>query len=312
VSTPGASLETPAPGPALKRPATWLAQFRSDVFSQAGEDGVIQKILEHIPESDHWCVEFGAWDGQHLSNTCNLIDHCGYSAVLIEGDARKAIELRARFAKNSKVILLSRFVGFTEEDNLDHILGETPIPRDFDFLSIDIDGNDYHVWKAVSRYRPKVVCIEFNPTIPTEVDFVQAPDPRIKQGASLLSLVKLGAAKGYELVCVLPFNVFFVRAEYYQRFAIEDNRPEVLRTDLFAITHIFSGYDGTVLLAGNQTLPWHGVKLRHSRMQGSPRFLRRYPLDYGVLQRAAFRVFKAFSDPRSAARNLLSWAKQAW
>src|SRR5207302_7194236 len=106
--------------------------------------------------------------------------------------------------------------------------------------SIDIDGNDYHVWEKISDYEPKVVCIEFNPTVPAEVDFVQHADPHLKQGASLLALSRLGKAKGYELISVLTSNAFFVKAEYFPRFGIEDNSPQALWEDLSNVTYIFS------------------------------------------------------------------------
>src|SRR5579872_1690072 len=96
----------------------------------------------------------------------------------------------------------------------------TPIPRDFDLLSIDIDGNDYHAWAAVKTYRPKAVVIEFNPTIPNEVDFVQEPVTHLNHGASLAALVRLAREKGYELVSTTLNNAFFVEQKYFSRFNI--------------------------------------------------------------------------------------------
>ena len=90
---------------------------------------------------------------------------------------------------------LNAFVGFTAADGLDAILARTPIPADFDVLSIDIDGNDYHVWNAVARYKPRVVVIEYNPTIPAAVDFVQPADMSINQGASITAQARLGKQK---------------------------------------------------------------------------------------------------------------------
>jgi len=282
----------------------WLLGFRSDVYSQTGEDGVIAKVLATLPKADRWCVEFGAWDGEYLSNVCNLIDNQGYAGVLIEGSATKFQELRKRYAANSKVTPLNKMVGFGKEDNLDEILKGTPIPLDFDFLSIDIDGNDYHVWKAVSRYRPKVVCIEFNPTVPTEVRWVQPADARLNRGASLLALVELAKKKAYELVCVLPWNAIFVRGEYFPLFEISDNRPKSLRADLTAVTYFFSGYDGAILLAGAQRLPWHGLEFREADLQILPRMLRRYPLDYSWAQQRLFWLFKQFTGLRTHTRRL--------
>jgi len=282
----------------MEKTSTWLLEFKSNIYTQTGEDGIIEKILDILPESDKWCVEFGAWDGQYFSNTRNLIENRGYSAILIEGSKPRFNDLQKNYSLNEKVITINQFVGFDEADNLDHILKNTPIPSNFDFLSIDIDGNDYHVWKAMSEYEPKVVCIEFNPTIPTEVSFVQPAERHVNQGASLLSLVEIGKHKGYELISVLSVNAFFVRSEHYPLFEIQDNRAEVLRRDLGAITHIFSGYDGKIFLRGNLKLPWHDIKLKESKIQHLPRFLRKYPENYWKIERALFLLHLMLSDPR--------------
>lgn len=271
--------------------STWLLERARNVYSQTGEDGIVEAILERLPQRDKWCVEFGAWDGQYLSNTCNLIDNHGYNAVLIEGSTEKFGELKQRYADRSGVFPFNGLVGFTSGDGLDTFLRRTPIPRDFDFLSIDIDGNDYHVWKAVSEYRPKVVCIEFNPTIPSEVDYVQPADFRIQKGCSPSSLVALGKEKGYELVCVQLFNCFFVDAKYFPLFEIDDNSLATLRTDLSGITWVFNGFDGEVMVTGADSLSWHGLRFPAERFQCLPRFLRRYSNDYTPLQRFLFKLW---------------------
>lgn len=294
----------------MPKAPTWLSEFKSNVHSQCGEDGIIQEVLRTLPDHDKWCVEFGAWDGEYLSNTCNLIDNHGYSAVLIEGSAKRCKDLRKRHGANAKVTAINQFVGFNAPNTLDDILSKTPIPVDFDFLSIDIDGNDYHVWKAVSKYRPKVVCIEFNPTIPTEVRFVQPPNPAVCQGSSVLSLVELGKEKGYEVVWIGAVNAVLVRSENYPRFEIEDNRPAVLRTNLFAVTYLFSGYDGTVFLAGSKALFWHGLSMRESAMQQLPKFLRKCPSSYRAIHWVVFFVYWAFVDPRCCARKAWGYLKR--
>lgn len=274
-------------------PPICLNEHARNDYSQCGEDGILEKILDMIPATgDRWCVEFGAWDGQHLSNTCRLTESCGFSSVLIEGDPHKAAALKRRFANDTHVYPMNRFVGFTDEDSLDTILAETPIPQCFDVLSIDIDGNDYHVWKACRVYQPKVVVIEFNPTIPTEVEFVQPADTKISQGCGLMPLVELGRQKGYELVCVTLCNAIFVRQEYFELFGISDNRPQVMRTDTSAVTWIFSGFDGQVILAGNQKLPWHNLRFRASNVQQIPGIFRAYPHHYGPVRKTFFKVYK--------------------
>lgn len=115
----------------------------------------------------------------------NLITNHGWHGVMIEGDSRKCVELRQTYANNSKVIVLYAMVGFEGGNTLGKILSSTPIPVDFDLLSIDIDGNDYHVWEALRNYTPKVVVIEFNPTIPNSIAFVQEARMTVNQGSSL-------------------------------------------------------------------------------------------------------------------------------
>ena len=152
---------------------TWLEEFARNVTSQYGEDGIIEKILEVIGENDRWCVEFGSWDGKRCSNTFSLINEGGYSAVLIEGDSKRFKDLIKTFEGNEKTTLMNTFVGFEKEDGLDALLKTIKMPVNFDLLSIDIDGNDYHVWQAIWDYKPKVVVIEFNPTISKAVEFIK-------------------------------------------------------------------------------------------------------------------------------------------
>ena len=286
-------------------PPTWLLEFKRDEYSQTGEDGIIEKILEVLPCNDKWCVEFGAWDGLYLTNTRHLILSKGFSAVLIEADKKRFLDLQRNYAQAKGVTPINRFVGFGDNDSLDHILSETPIPDAFDLLSIDIDGNDYHVWRRVERYQPKIVVIEFNPTIPTELRFVQEANPALNQGASLLSLVELGKEKGYELVCVLHFNAIFVRKHFFHLFNLESNEPHILRTNLSSITYLFSGYDGRVFLRGNCKLPWHhGVRLKERNIQPLPRFIRGFPGNYTWLQSLMFGVFFVVNEPARIIKKL--------
>jgi len=276
---------------------TWLSEHKSNVFSQLGEDGVIGKVLELLRVRDRWCVEFGAWDGKYLSNVCNLIRNHSYSAVLIEANRKKFEELKINYCDFKNVYLRNQFVGFSLDDNLDTILQGTPIPKDFDFLSIDIDGNDYHVWKAIRGYKPKTICIEFNHTIPTEMEFIQDADPHTNQGSSLLSLTKLGKEIGYELVCVLACNAFFVRADFFHLYSISDNSPQTLRNDLRTITYLFSGFDGHVFLRGFNKLAIHEIELKESQFQPLPRFLQKMRDQYRFHELAVYLAILLFRKP---------------
>ncbi len=185
-----------------------LIDFRNNVYSQYGEDGIFERIFAELAIAKGWFVEFGAWDGRHLSNTRHLFEK-GWSGVFIEGDPEKFQDLERNYAGNERVTTCLAMVGWEENNGLDTILQRTAIPLDFDLLSIDIDGNDYHVWDAVKQYHPKVVIIETNMTFPYNVEFVQSEPGHF--GASALSMYRLGQAKGYQLVCYNINNCIFVR-----------------------------------------------------------------------------------------------------
>jgi hypothetical protein len=280
-----------SPLAALKQSGRWMNEYSKDVYSQTGEDGVIAKALEMLPSRNRWCVEFGAWDGKHLSNTFNLVENENYRVVLVEGDKAKYQRLRNEYPFRERAIFIGQFVGWEESDNLDTILEKTPTPLDFDLLSIDVDGNDYHIWKAVQIFRPKLVLIEFNPTSSNHFDFVQPADPNCNQSSSPAALIRLAKSKGYELICVIGANLLFVERQYYAAFHIPDNSLEILR-DEDEVTHLFLGFDGSLIVDGPAVLRWHGLPLKVN--QPFPRALRCYPPNYDPWRRLLFRIWKRF------------------
>ena len=137
------------------------------------------------------------------------------------------------------------------------------IPREVDLLSIDIDGNDYHVWAAIRSFRPKLVIIEYNPTMANAVHFVQEKQRETNQGSSAAALVDLARSRGYELIAATLYNLLFANSKYYPLFDIPDNSLAVMRDDS-KVPHIFVGYDDKVFLSeldslGAISLPWHGM-----------------------------------------------------
>ena len=267
-----------------------LNHFARNVYSQFGEDGILEVILSKFPETNCWCVEFGAWDGRLMSNTCHLIQSKNYRAVLIEADSRKFKELAANYSGNRSVTTVCALVDW-QDHKLDDILASTEIPRDFDLLCIDVDGNDYHIWAATHLYSPKVVCIEFNPTVATGIEFVQKAKAGISQGASITSMVALGKDKGYELVAATRNNAIFVAEKYLRLFELVDNRPEALRIDSAWVTQIFWGMDGKLFMAGNETMPWHGISIRRL-IREIPRSLGGFPVAMPWWKRKAFAAWK--------------------
>jgi hypothetical protein len=276
-----------------------LRRYEANVASQCGEDGVIARALELIGTRDRWCVEFGAWDGRYASNSYRLIAQEGYRAVLIEADPERCRQLARTHADRPEVIVMGRLVGFEGPERLDRILAETPIPTDFDVLSIDIDGNDYHVWEALREYRPKLVVIEFNPTIPNEVEYVQPRDPAVSQGSSLQAIDRLARGKGYRLIHATVVNGIFVEQAYAERFELPA-RPSELRADLSQVSWMFQTYDGRIHVAGYDRARWHDVGLDVSRMQVVPRALRGFPPGFGRGRSALWRAWRLWRRLLSA------------
>jgi hypothetical protein len=208
-----------------------LARFERNVNTQFGEDGVLEKIFEVVEPTHRFVVEFGAYDGVTNSNPRNLVVEHGWRGLQIEGDAALAQQLARNYADHPEVKTLHAWV---YPGNIEILLEENGVPRDFDLLVIDIDSNDYYVWRAIQSFRPKVVLIEYNPAYPPPeravVDFhpMNYWDGTDYHGASIQSLVDLAARKGYELVYgnQAGNNLFFVDAPYFPRFGIRDNSPE--------------------------------------------------------------------------------------
>lgn len=274
----------------------YLLEHRSNVTSQYGEDGIIEEIFKIIPEQTHWCVEFGAWDGKRFSNTYNLINNHQWKGVLIEGEKEKFKDLLATYSSNKDVHCINKYIEIEGNNTLDQLLKSTPIPTDFDLLSVDIDGNDFHIWKSLKEYKPKCVLIEFNPLIPADIEFVQPKDPDLFQGTSLLSMQKLGKEKGYELICVNHENAFFVDQKYYPAFQIEDNSVEKIFDQKDSI-RVFQLFDGTLVFKGGDVMPWHQLVFDCNSLQPLPKIFRNMPWKRGeptlamLMKRVLFRIY---------------------
>ena len=275
-----------------------LNKYSKKIYSQFGEDGIILEILNRLGSQnlDNWCVEFGARDGTSDSNTFNLIKNYNYNAVLIEGDKNYFKKL-CKNLPQKEVIKINKFVNFSGDDNLDRILETTSIPKNFDVLSIDIDGCDFYIFQSLVNYRPKVVCLEFNHLIPNSVEFVQKKSFKIKQGSSGKSLVKLAHEKRYELVASSLTNLFFIEQTYIDKIIKEKITLDDLIDDNDIKNFIFCGYDGTLHTTKPLRLGWHKLEIKNEKIQILPKFLRYFPDDYNLFQKIFFLLIREIIQP---------------
>ena len=275
-----------------------LNKYSKKIYSQFGEDGIILEILNRLGSQnlDNWCVEFGARDGMSDSNTFNLIKNHNYNAVLIEGDKNYFKKL-CKNLPQKEVIKINKFVNFSGDDNLDRILETTSIPKNFDVLSIDIDGCDFYIFQSLANYRPKLVCLEFNHLIPNSVEFVQKKSFKIKQGSSGKSLVKLAHEKRYELVASSLTNLFFIEQTYIDKIIKEKITLDDLIDDNDIKNFIFCGYDGTLHTTKPLRLGWHKLEIKNEKIQILPKFLRYFPDDYNLFQKIFFLLIREIIQP---------------
>jgi tetratricopeptide (TPR) repeat protein len=180
-----------------------LEAAEKKVRSQHGEDGVIEAIFAAIGVTNRYFVEFGVEDATECNTACLLQQ--GWTGLMMDGEG---------ISRNPLASVEREYV---TAENINELFAKHHVPGDFDFLGIDIDGNDYWVWKALA-YRPRVVVIEYNASVPPELRRVIPYDPHFRWnnsdyfGASLGALAELGNRKGYELVYCerAGTNAFFI------------------------------------------------------------------------------------------------------
>lgn len=195
-----------------------LENFGVKVFSQGDEDGVIAEIFRRVGVCHRTFIEFGAETGEQ-NNTRRLLES-GWRGLWIEAQSEYARTLLRKFGRQAQHGQLFIIEAGVTAENINGLIRSAGFLSEIDFLSIDIDGNDYHVFEAIDAVTPRVVCLEYNPSMPPPTDWVMPYVPAHRwemgssnYGASLVALERLAAKKGYTLVgtALYSVNAFFVR-----------------------------------------------------------------------------------------------------
>jgi len=190
-----------------------LLKYSFRVNSQNGDDGIIREIFRRIGTTDRVFLEIGVGDGTE-NNTAFLVTQ-GWTGFWIDGNDRFVDKAKKR-GLDAHIGLLRAFVS---RENIVSLLQQLKVPAEFDLLSLDVDCNTYYIWEALTAYRPRVAVIEYNSSLPPDLEWKVKYDPAAiwdgswNFGASLKSYELLGARLGYKLVgCDFHGNnAFFVR-----------------------------------------------------------------------------------------------------
>jgi len=199
-----------------------IREYEFRVFSQWGEDGIIQFLIRNIAIRRKTFVEFGV-ENYVESNTRFLLVNNNWSGLVIDSN-----EKNVRYIKEDPIYWkynLKAICEFVHRENINNILDGNDIKGDIGLLSIDVDGIDYWIWDAIDAISPAIVVVEYNHrfgperkvTIPYDRKFIRgkAHHSTIYYGASLAALYFLGNRKGYAFVgCNTGGNnAFFVRKD---------------------------------------------------------------------------------------------------
>lgn len=199
-----------------------LSGHEFQVYSQWGEDGILQHLVRTVPIARRVFVEFGV-ESYVESNTRFLLVNDQWSGLVIDGSEKNVNFIRGDdiyWRHNLKAVC-----SFVTRDNINQLLRENGLTGEIGILSVDIDGNDYWVWERIDVVNPAIVVVEYNArfgaeravTVPYDPEFVRqnAHHSCIYYGASLAALVGLGRRKGYAFVGSnsAANNAFFVRRD---------------------------------------------------------------------------------------------------
>ena len=257
-----------------------LTKYEKNIYSQCGQDGVLENLLPKVTDINQLITfEVGGWDGVTLSNTCNFLRNFKAKSIFIEANREKfksLLENHKTELAEGRAFAFNEFLtpkGYSSPSNFLKRSGLTHI----DFLSIDVDGMDYFIFRDLD-VSPKVVLIEFNPTFHPDVEFIQPENYKYNWGSSSSAIIKLAKEKGYELVHFFDTDLLFVRRDLISK----SNLNVINQNAVFnkAFGYFGFGYDGTMFTIGNGNkngpyFPWEdGVDFVSTKIQIFPSFLR--------------------------------------
>ncbi len=230
-----------------------LVRHGYKVYSQCDEDGLIAEIFERIGVTSRTFVEIGVGDGTENNSLALLF--AGWSGVWVEASSASVKRIRKglrRTLASGRLRLVGEAV---TRENADDLLRPVVPAEEIDLLSIDIDGNDFHVWQAITVVRPRVVVMEYNGKFRPPVEYCMPYDATHRwrgddeYGASLAFLANRLGERGYRLVgCgISGVNAYFVREDLLQDRFLEPYTAEThYQPRRWALKRIVSGHSASL------------------------------------------------------------------
>lgn len=202
-----------------------LSEAEFSVFSQWGDDGIIDWLTNNLPKIPRVFLEIGTQDYKE-SNTRFLLMSKNWSGYII--DASKEDIAKVKKQSIYWKYNLKAFNFFITKENINNILGKIKVPNEIGLLSLDIDGNDYWIWEKIKKISPAIFVCEYNAVF-GDINEISTPYSKnfnrtkyhysnLAFGASLPAFIKLSNLKNYKFIGTNSngVNAFFVKNKYFK------------------------------------------------------------------------------------------------
>jgi hypothetical protein len=203
-----------------------ISDVEFSIYSQWGEDGIIDWLLSNLQDIPKTFVEFGV-ENYREANTRLLLQLKNWRGLVIDSSEKNIQDIKAQDIYWKYPLTAKK--AFINIDNINKLIEDAGFFGDIGLLSIDIDGNDYWIWKAISIVNPVIVVVEYNSvlgdihplTVPYNADFDRSKShySNLYFGASLPAMINLGEEKGFTFVGTTTsgVNAFFIRNDYFMK-----------------------------------------------------------------------------------------------
>lgn len=211
-----------------------LSEVEFQVFSQFGDDGIIQYLIGKLPIANKTFIEFGVENYQE-SNTRFLLINNGWSGMVMDGDIKNVQQIKS--GQLYSFYDLRAIQCFITKENINEIIRSSGFHQEVGILSVDIDGNDYWVWQAIDSIQPKIIICEYNSlfgfedpiTIPYQADFIRGKvSPLNFYGTSIKAACLLAKEKGYFFIGCNSAgnNAYFIHETLRTHCPVAEKTPE--------------------------------------------------------------------------------------